>query len=85
MNTVTDNAFDDLTLEKLLEYEQLKGERTTLRKAFAAMLHQSERDGDSGYVQMVLETAIIILENMGLGPESVKCLMLKNIADKGYL
>ena len=74
-----------MTLEKLLEYEQLNGERTTLRKAFAAMLNQSANDVDAGYVAMVLETAGIILEDMNLGPESVKCLMLKNLADKGAL
>ena len=74
-----------MTLEKLLEYEQLNGERTTLRKAFAAMLNQSANDVDAGYVAMVLETAGIILEDMNLGPESVKCLMLKNLADKGVL
>ncbi len=84
-NIFTDNAFEELTLEKLLEYEELKGERTTLRKAFATMLHQSERDEDAGYVDMVLETAVIILEEMGLGAESVKCLMLKNVADQGAM
>jgi GTP pyrophosphokinase len=83
--TYTDKAFEDLTIEKLLDYEQLNGERTTLRKAFAAMLDQTERDDDSGYVQMALETAVIILEDMNLGPDSVKCLMLKNLADKGAL
>lgn len=74
-----------MTLEKLLEYEQLKGEKTTLRKAFFAMLNQSERDEDSTYAGMVLETAYIILEEMGLGQASVKCLILKNLADKGVL
>ncbi len=85
MNTFTDKAFEEITLEKLLEYEQLKGEKTTLRKAFSAMLNQSERDEDSGYAEMVLETAYIILEEMGLGQASVKCLILKNLADKGVL
>lgn len=85
MNTFTNNTFADLTFEKLLDYEQLNGERTMLRKAFSAMLNQSDRDEDSGYAQMVLETAVIILEDMNLGPESVKCLMLKNLADKGIL
>lgn len=85
MDTFTNNAFEEITLEKLLEYEGLKGERTTLRKAFAAMLHQSERDGESGYARMVLETSCIILDDIGLGPESVKCLMLKNVADKNKL
>ena len=85
MNTFTDNAFEELTLEKLLEKEELRGERTMLRKAFADMLDQSARDGDSGYAQMVLETAWIILEDMNLGAGSVKCLMLKNVADKGVL
>ena len=85
VNTFTDNAFEELTLEKLLENEELRSEKTLLRKAFAAMLHQSARDGDSGYAQMVLETARIILEDMNLGAGSVKCLMLKNVADKGML
>ena len=85
MNTFTDNAFSDLTFEKLLDFEQLNGERTLLRKAFAAMLNQSARDEDSGYAQMVLETAVIIMEEMNLGPVSVKCLILKNLADKGIL
>ncbi|MCX6303423.1 MAG: HD domain-containing protein [Bacteroidetes bacterium] len=74
-----------MTLDKLLDYEQLNGERTMLRKAFSAMLNQSERDEDSGYAPMVLETACIILEDMNLGPASVKCLILKNLADKGVL
>ncbi|MCX6269322.1 MAG: HD domain-containing protein, partial [Bacteroidetes bacterium] len=85
MNIYTDRVSQELTLEQLLEYEQLKGERTTLRKAFAAMLNQSERDEDSRYAQMVLETAAIILDEMNLGPESVKCLIIKNLADKGVL
>jgi GTP pyrophosphokinase len=34
---------------------------------------------------MVLETARIILEDMNLGADSVKCLILKNVADKGIL
>ena len=85
VNTVTDNSFGHLTFEKLLEFERLNGERTILRKAFAAMLNQSERDEDSGYAEMVLETAGIILEEMNLGPASVKCLILKNLADKGIL
>jgi len=84
-NTYTDSTFEELTLEKLLDYEQLNGERTLLRKAFAAMLNQSERDEESGYAQMVLETAGIVLEEMNLGPASVKCLILKNLADKGVL
>ncbi len=84
-NTLTPDKLTELTLEKLLEYEELNGEKTTLRKAFAMMLNQSERDQDSGYAAMVLETAQIILEEMGLGPESVKCVMLKNVADKGAL
>jgi GTP diphosphokinase / guanosine-3',5'-bis(diphosphate) 3'-diphosphatase len=82
-NIFTDNNVEEITLERLLEYEELKGERTTLRKAFAAMLNQSERDQDPGYVQMVLETSVIILEEMGLGSESVKCVMLKNLTDGG--
>ena len=49
------------------------------------MLNLSARDQDSGYAEMVLETAQIILDDMGLGPESVKCLILKNIVDKGAL
>jgi GTP pyrophosphokinase len=85
VNTFTEKAFEEMTLEKLLEYEQLKGEKTTLRKAFFAMLNQSERDEDSTYAGMVLETAYIILEEMGLGQASVKCLILKNLADKGVL
>ncbi|MFZ4521989.1 MAG: RelA/SpoT family protein [Bacteroidales bacterium] len=84
-DTITNSAMKELTLERLLEYEQLNGERTTLRKAFSAMLNQTERDGDSGYVQMVLETAVIILDEMNLGPASVKCLMLKSLADKGTM
>ena len=85
MNIFTDSIIEEMTLEKLLDYEQLNGERTTLRKAFAAMLNQSERDEDTGYAHMVLETATIILEEMGLGAASVKCLILKNLADSGVL
>jgi len=85
VNIFTDNVVEELTLEKLLEYEQLNGEKTTLRKAFAIMLHQSSRDQESGYAQMVLETARIILEDMSLGSDSVKSLILKNVADKGVL
>jgi GTP pyrophosphokinase len=85
VNIFTEKVVEDLTLEKLLEYEQLKGEKTTMRKAFAVMLHQSSRDQESGYAQMVLETARIILEDMSLGSDSVKSLILKNVADKGTL
>ena len=63
--TLTPDAHSELTLEKLLDYEELKGEKTTLRKAFAMMLNQSARDQDSGYAEMVLETAHIILDDMG--------------------
>ncbi len=85
MNISTDNDIAGMTFDKLLDYEQLNGERTTLRRAFSAMLNQSERDEDSGYAQMVLETAAIILDDMNLGPASVKCLILKNLADKQVL
>jgi GTP pyrophosphokinase len=85
VNIYTDPAFDELSLEQLLDYEQLKGEKTNLRRAFAAMLNQSARDDFPGYAQMVLETARIILDEMSLGPESVKCLMLKNLSDTGFL
>jgi guanosine-3',5'-bis(diphosphate) 3'-pyrophosphohydrolase len=85
VNTFTNNVFEDLTLEKLLEYEQLNGERTNIRKAFALLLNQSSKDQESGYIQMVLETARIILEDLNLGPDSVKCLMLKSLADKDAL
>jgi GTP pyrophosphokinase len=85
VNTSTNNDSGELTLERLLENEELRGVKTTLRKAFVAMLDQSERDGEPGYAQMVLETAGIILNDMSLGPESVKCLFLMNVADKGML
>ncbi|MEI7662254.1 MAG: HD domain-containing protein, partial [Bacteroidota bacterium] len=84
-NTFTSDENGEMTLEKLLEYEELQGEKTTLRKAFAAMLNQSARDRDDDYARMVLETAGIIVDEMGLGRESVKCIMLKNVADKGVL
>jgi len=84
-NTSTTEEYPEVTLEQLLGYEELQGERTTLRKAFAVMLNQSERDQDPGYAGMVLETSQIIIEEMGLGRESVKCVMLKNIVDKGIL
>jgi guanosine-3',5'-bis(diphosphate) 3'-pyrophosphohydrolase len=85
IKTITTEPQMEFTLEKLLEYEEMKGERTILRKAFAVMLNQSERDQEPGYAGMVLETAQIILEDMGLGPESVKCLILKNVVDKHAL
>ena len=85
MNNLIDIVYEDLTLEALLEFEQLNGEKTTVRKAFMLMLNQSERDHEPGYAQMVLETARIILEDMNLGPDSVKCLILKNLSDKGIL
>ncbi|MEI6681349.1 MAG: HD domain-containing protein [Bacteroidota bacterium] len=84
-NTGTIEEYPEVTLEQLLEYEELQGVRTTLRKAFAVMLNQSERDQEPGYAGMVLETSQIILEEMGLGRESVKCVMLKNVVDKGVL
>ncbi len=84
-DTFTQEGQSELTLETLLEYEELQGDKTTLRKAFAVMLNQSARDQDDGYVGMVLETAQIIVDEMGLGRESVKCVMLKNVADKGIL
>ncbi|MEI7501214.1 MAG: HD domain-containing protein [Bacteroidota bacterium] len=85
MNTSTNNIFEEPTLEKLLEFEQLNGERTNIRKAFALLLDQSSKDQDSGYIEMVLETALLILEDFNLGPDSVKTLMLKNLSDKHTL
>jgi len=85
VNLFTNEPSGELTLEKLLEYEQLRGEKTTLRKAFAVMLNQSSLDQEPGYAMMVLETARILLDDMNLGPDSVKCLILKNLADKGTL
>jgi len=85
VNLFTDDPSGELTLEKLLEYEQLRGEKTTLRKAFAVMLNQSSTDQEHGYAMMVLETAFILLEDMNLGPDPVKCLILKNLSDKGTL
>ncbi len=84
-HSYTHGEASELTLEDLLEYDVLRVEKTTLRKAFAAMLHQSARDLDAGYAGMVLETAKIILDEMGLGLESVKCVILKNVVDKGVL
>ena len=84
-DTFTKEGQSELTLETLLEYEELQGDKTTLRKAFAVMLNQSAHDQDDGYAGMVLETAQIIVDEMGLGRESVKCVMLKNVADKGIL
>ena len=74
-----------LTPDALLELEALKRERTLLRKAFASMLHLSEKESDPGHPAMVLETAYILLDEMGLGAEPVKCLMLKNLVDKKKL
>jgi len=85
VNSFTSNDIEELTFESLLVHDQLNGERTTLRKAFAAMLAQSERDGDDGHAQMVLETARIVLDDLSLGPEPVLCVMLKNVAGKGAL
>ncbi|MCX6278066.1 MAG: TGS domain-containing protein [Bacteroidetes bacterium] len=80
-NLYEDNIVDELTLEALLEYEPLVREKTILRKAFSAMLNVSAKDHDPNYASMVLETAKIIMNDMGLGSESVKCLILKNVAD----
>jgi len=74
---------EELTLDSLLDREQLRGERTILRRAFSALLHRPEADGEPGYIQMVLETAVILLDEMNLGPEPVKCLLLKNLSDMG--
>jgi GTP pyrophosphokinase len=52
-----------------------------LRKAFGMMLNVSARQEEQGYVPMALETAKIILDEMGLGLEPVLCCILKNVAD----
>ncbi|MEI6436163.1 MAG: TGS domain-containing protein [Bacteroidota bacterium] len=84
-NLYEDIITDELTLEALLEYEPLVREKTILRKAFSTMLNVSAKDHDPNYASMVLETARIILNDMGLGSESVKCLILKNVADSGVI
>jgi GTP pyrophosphokinase len=72
---------EELTLDSLLGHDALAREKTLLRRAFSAMLHRSSRDHEPNYASMVLETSMIILNDMGLGSESVKCLMLKNVVD----
>ena len=79
----TEQNTGELTLEALLEHEALSGQKTVFRQAFAAMLKQSSKDHEPGYVSMVLETSEIILNDMGLGSDSVKCLFLKNVYDHG--
>ena len=84
-NLYEDNIVGELTLEMLLDNEALAREKTILRKAFSAMLNRSATGNDPNYASMVLETSKIILNDMGLGSESVKCLILKNVADSGDL
>ena len=71
----------ELTFERLLEHDALGREKTVLRKAFSAMLHQPAADNPGDYASMVIETAFLVLNDMGLGSESVKCLILKNVLD----
>ena len=84
-NLYEDTIVGELTLEMLLDHEALAREKTILRKAFSAMLNRSATGNDPNYASMVLETSKIILNDMGLGSESVKCLILKNVADSGDL
>jgi GTP pyrophosphokinase len=85
VNTITENVSDEFTVENLLDYDELRKEKTILRKAFSMMLNHSDPIPGNSYAQMVLDTARIILEDLNLGTESVKCLMLKNLADNGML
>lgn len=82
-NIYDGNIVGEITLEELLEHEALSKDKTILRRAFSSMLNRSAGDYDPRYASMVLETSRIILNDMGLGPESVKCLVLKNVADSG--
>ena len=85
VNTFTEGFFDEFTIENLLDYNELRKDKTILRKAFSMMLNHVDPDQETGNAQMVLDTARIILEDLNLGAESVQCLMLKNMADKGVL
>jgi GTP pyrophosphokinase len=85
VNGLTVNPHGTLTFESLLEYWDLSGTKYHLRKAFGLMLNASATDQEPGYVQMVLETVQIIIEDLNLGLESVLCCILKNVADKGKL
>ena len=85
VNGCTETIPEDFTLESLLDFDELRKEKTILRKAFSMMLNHVDPDQDSDYAQMVLDTARILLEDLNLGAASVQCLMLKNIVDKGVL
>lgn len=76
---------EPFTLDDLMAFESLSKERSALRKGFAMMLHQAERDGQSDYATMVLETARILVVDMGLGGDAVKCVILKNVWDSGRM
>ncbi len=49
------------------------------------MLNPPGGQSAPGYADMVLETSFILLDEMGLGADPVKCLILKDIADHGWL
>lgn len=85
MSKYTTQIPGELTLETLFGYEVLNRDRTILRKAFAAMLNGLTGEEDDGHAHMVLETSLILLEEMGLGADAVKCVMLKNLCDRGIL
>ncbi|HNY01836.1 MAG TPA: TGS domain-containing protein [Bacteroidales bacterium] len=85
MNNFTLHIDNDFTLDRLLSHEALAGERTDIRKAFASMLNPRGGPGEPGYAAMVLETAFILLDEMGLGADPVKCIILKEQFDRGWL
>jgi GTP pyrophosphokinase len=74
-----------ISLDELLVHESLLKHRSSLRRAFALMLHApAEADGQD-YANMVIETSMTVAADMGLGADAVKCVILKNVYESGKL
>lgn len=84
-NLYAKEQIGNYTLEELLANESLLKYRSLLRRAFSLMLHSPVNSGEQDYASMVLETARILVTDMGMGIDPVMCVILKNVYESGKL
>lgn len=78
-----EQSVNDYSLEDLLSSEVLWRDRSVLRRAFSLMLNVAGAEDHPDYASMVLETAFILINDMGMGVDPVKCVILKNVLESG--
>ncbi|MDD4604502.1 MAG: TGS domain-containing protein [Bacteroidales bacterium] len=83
MGASSDNMHQVINLETLLKFEGLKGEEDNIKKAYHQLISHTITEADQIHLKMVMETALILLEDLNLGPQSVQSVMLKNLCDQG--